>query len=136
MELDTSIWTEKYRPKVFEEVVGQDEIIKKVKEVKNSSEHAIFEAVNLLPHLVHKDFDFPGFFLVEENIETLLKRLNSNPKWGETPEKQKLEAHAANLGVASFKIIDAKKAYFDKILKYLIFGNFVIISQIESYTVI
>ncbi len=68
------------------------EIVKKVNEVKNSSEHAIFEAVNLLPHLVSKDFDSPGFFLVEENMETLLKRLNTNPKWGETPEEQQLEA--------------------------------------------
>lgn len=68
------------------------EIVKIVNEVKNNSEHAIFEAVNLLPHLVHKDFDFPGFFLVEENMETLLKRLNSNPKWGETSKKQRLEA--------------------------------------------
>ena len=29
-EYNSSIWTEKYRPKKFEEVVGQDEIIKKV----------------------------------------------------------------------------------------------------------
>jgi 2-phosphoglycerate kinase len=68
------------------------EIIKIINEVKDNSEHAIFEAVNLLPYLVHKDFDFPGFFLVEEDMETLLRRLNSNPKWGETPEKQQLEA--------------------------------------------
>lgn len=38
-------------------------------------------------------------------------------------EKQKLEAHAENLGVASFKIIDAKQSYYDKIIKYLVFGN-------------
>ena len=33
---DTSIWTEKYRPKRFEELVGQDEIIKRVKNLTNS----------------------------------------------------------------------------------------------------
>lgn len=38
-------------------------------------------------------------------------------------EKQKLEEHAENLGVASFKIIDAKQAYYDKIIKYLVFAN-------------
>jgi len=38
-------------------------------------------------------------------------------------EKIKLEKHAENLGVASFKIIDAKTAYYNKIIKYLIFGN-------------
>jgi len=30
MEQDSNIWTEKYRPKKFEEVVGQDDIIKRV----------------------------------------------------------------------------------------------------------
>ena len=30
------IWTEKYRPNVFEEVVGQEEIIKRVKNLTNS----------------------------------------------------------------------------------------------------
>lgn len=38
-------------------------------------------------------------------------------------EKQRLETHAENLGVASFKIIDAKQAYYNKIIKYLVFGN-------------
>lgn len=38
-------------------------------------------------------------------------------------EKQKLEEHAAKLGVTSFKIIDAGQFYYDKIIKYLIFGN-------------
>ncbi len=38
-------------------------------------------------------------------------------------EKIKLEQHAENLGVTSFKIIDAKTAYYNKIIKYLVFGN-------------
>lgn len=38
-------------------------------------------------------------------------------------EKLKLEKHAQSLGVASFKIIDAKPAYYEKIIKYLIFAN-------------
>lgn len=38
-------------------------------------------------------------------------------------EKQKLEVHAANLGVASFKIINAKQSYYDKIIKHLVFAN-------------
>ena len=33
---NTAIWTEKYRPSKFEEVVGQDEIIKRVKNLTNS----------------------------------------------------------------------------------------------------
>lgn len=38
-------------------------------------------------------------------------------------EKQKLEQHAEALGVATFKIIDAKPAYYEKVIKYLVFGN-------------
>lgn len=41
----------------------------------------------------------------------------------EEEDKIKLEAHAYNLCVASFKIIDAKQAYYNKVIKYLIFGN-------------
>jgi len=33
---DSEVWTEKYRPKKFEEVVGQDEIVKRVKSLVNS----------------------------------------------------------------------------------------------------
>ncbi len=33
---ETSIWNEKYRPKTFDEVVGQEEIIKRVKNLTNS----------------------------------------------------------------------------------------------------
>src|SRR3989338_1414244 len=40
---ELSIWTEKYRPKKFEEVVGQDEIIKKVQSLTKSLN---------LPHLL------------------------------------------------------------------------------------
>ncbi|MBS3072765.1 replication factor C small subunit [Candidatus Pacearchaeota archaeon] len=33
---DSEIWTEKYRPKKFEEIVGQDDIIKRVQSLTNS----------------------------------------------------------------------------------------------------
>jgi len=42
-EINTTIWTEKYRPVEFEEVVGQDEIVKKVQNLTN--------AMNI-PHLL------------------------------------------------------------------------------------
>jgi len=34
--LDSEVWTEKYRPKKFEEMVGQEEIIKRVRSLTNS----------------------------------------------------------------------------------------------------
>jgi replication factor C small subunit len=36
MGIGNEVWTEKYRPKKFEEVVGQEEIIKRVKSLTNS----------------------------------------------------------------------------------------------------
>jgi len=41
----------------------------------------------------------------------------------EENDKIKLAQHAKQLGVASFKIIDAKDSYYQKVIKYLIFGN-------------
>lgn len=41
----------------------------------------------------------------------------------EEEDKLKLQQHAKNLGVASFKIIEAKESYYNKVIKFLIFGN-------------
>ncbi len=38
-------------------------------------------------------------------------------------EKKKLETHAVNLGISSFNCIDTKQEYYEKVIKYLIFGN-------------
>jgi len=38
-------------------------------------------------------------------------------------ELQKIEAHAYNLGVKTHTTIDAVKGYYDRIIKYLIYGN-------------
>ena len=40
---DSEVWTEKYRPKKFEDMVGQEEIIKRVRSLVNS---------NNIPHLL------------------------------------------------------------------------------------
>lgn len=68
------------------------EIVKKVKSIQRNNEHAIFEAVNILPHLAYKDFDFPGLFLVQDDVNELRKRLETNPRWGESKELIELEA--------------------------------------------
>lgn len=38
-------------------------------------------------------------------------------------ELKKIEAHAYKLGVASHTTVDAVKGYYDRIIKYLVFGN-------------
>lgn len=41
--LDNNIWVEKYRPRVFSEIVGQNEIINKVQKHINNLSHMIFD---------------------------------------------------------------------------------------------
>lgn len=43
VEFNSEVWTEKYRPRKFEDMVGQEEIIKRVKSLTNS---------NNIPHLL------------------------------------------------------------------------------------
>ena len=40
-----------------------------------------------------------------------------------TEELQKIEAHAYKLGVTTHTTVDAVKGYYDRIIKYLVFGN-------------
>jgi len=68
------------------------EIFKKIGKVVKSGKPAIFEGVNILPHLAHKDLDFPGIFLLGESLETILRRNKQDPRWGQTEELQKKEA--------------------------------------------
>jgi replication factor C small subunit len=34
--MSSEVWTEKYRPKTFEDIFGQEEIVKRVKNLTNS----------------------------------------------------------------------------------------------------
>jgi 2-phosphoglycerate kinase len=92
-------------------------IVKKVKEIQTNYEHAIFEAVNLLPHLTRKDFNFPGLFLIQEDLDTLLQRLSKHPRWGKTEEEQELEAKHFINWEAQFIRDEAKK------YNYPVFNN-------------
>lgn len=53
---------------------------------------AIFEGVNLLPHLASKDLNFPGVFLLGESVEQIFARNKERPRWGKTEVLQRLEA--------------------------------------------
>lgn len=41
----------------------------------------------------------------------------------DTAEVQSIETRAKNLGMASHKTVDATKSYYEKVIRYLIFGN-------------
>lgn len=69
-------------------------ILKKIKEIQKSKRDTIFEAVNILPHLAHKDLNFNGIFLLGESLDTILERNTQNPRWGRTEELQIKEAEA------------------------------------------
>jgi len=67
-------------------------ILKRICEVQKAGKPAIFEGVNILPHLAHKDLDFPGVILLGESEQAVFDRCREDPRWGETEELQKLEA--------------------------------------------
>lgn len=67
-------------------------ILNKINEIMKTHESAIFEGVNIMPHLAKKDFSFPGIFLLGESLEQLFERNKQNPRWGKTEELQGQEA--------------------------------------------
>lgn len=42
-------------------------ILKKIKDIQKTKQLAIFEGVNILPHLAHRDLDFSGIVLLGES---------------------------------------------------------------------
>lgn len=67
-------------------------ILNKVNEVILTHKSAIFEGVNILPHLAKKDFNFSGIFLLGGSFEQIFERNKKNPRWGQTEELQRKEA--------------------------------------------
>lgn len=59
-----------------------------------SGEPAVFEGVNIMPHLARQDMGFKGIFLLGELFETILKCNKRDPRWGEIEELQIKEAEA------------------------------------------
>lgn len=68
--------------------------LKKIKEIQETKRNAIFEGVNILPHLAHKNLDFSGVVLLGESFEIILERNKKDPRWGKTEELQTKEAEA------------------------------------------
>ena len=69
-------------------------ILKKIREVEKSGKPAIFEGVNILPHLANKDLKFSGIVLLGGSLKDIFERNKKEPRWGQTEELQKMEAKA------------------------------------------
>lgn len=70
-------------------------ICEEIKKYDNGNQPVIFEGVNLLPHLMYRDFkEMPGIVLLGDTFENIFSRNKNDPRWGETEELQKLEAEA------------------------------------------
>ncbi len=105
--MENEIWTEKYRPKKFEEVVGQDEIIKRVQ--------ALTDSLNI-PHLLFSGPAGTGkstlALIVVKNLfgnswkENYLE-LNASDERGINIVREKVKdfAKTKSLGNTSFKVI-------------------------------
>jgi len=104
---ETSIWTEKYRPKTFEEVVGQEEIIKRVKNLTQSMN---------IPHLLFAGPAGTGkstlaLIVVKELFGSTWKEnyleLNASDERGIDVVRQKVKdfARTKALGNVPFKVI-------------------------------
>lgn len=69
-------------------------ILEKIHQYDTDGEPIIFEGVNILPHLAHRDLSIPGVAIIGRSFEETLERNKKDPRWGETEELQKLEAKA------------------------------------------
>ena len=69
-------------------------ILKRIRKIQESESPAIFEGVNILPHLAAKDLQFPGIVLVGDSFEDIFERNKKEPRWGKTEELQRKEAKA------------------------------------------
>jgi replication factor C small subunit len=106
-EINTTIWTERYRPSEFEEVVGQDEIVKKVQNLTNSMNipHLLFAGPagtgkSTLALIVVKK-------LYGQNWRENYLELNASDERGIDVVRQKVKdfARTKALGNVPFKVI-------------------------------
>jgi len=106
-EVNTTIWTEKYRPQKFEELVGQDEIVKQVRNLVNSTN---------IPHLLFAGPAGTGkstlaLIVVKELFGNTWKdnylELNASDERGIDVVRQKVKdfARTKALGNVPFKVI-------------------------------
>ena len=69
-------------------------VLEKIHQYNEESRPIIFEGVNVLPHLAHKDLQMPGIAIIGRSFDETLERNKKDPRWGATEELQRLEAEA------------------------------------------
>ena len=67
-------------------------LLEKISSYQKEKASVIFESVNLLPHLAHRNLDFPGIVIIGSSYEVVFGRNQKTPRWGATAELQELEA--------------------------------------------
>jgi hypothetical protein len=67
-------------------------ILERISQVKQKPEKVLFESSIILPHIAHRDLNFPGVFLLGESEEKILETIKQDPRWGKTSELQAQEA--------------------------------------------
>ncbi len=84
-------------------------ILKKIKESQKQFPRVIFEGIDIMPELAHRDLDFDGFFLVPPDVETMYVRLQAHRRWGETNDLKRQEAKCFYEGDAMYIKQEAEK---------------------------
>lgn len=84
-------------------------VLAKIKKYDDEKRPIIFEGVNILPHLAHRDLQVPGIAIIGRSFEETLERNKKEPRWGATLELQKLEADAFFNGERPHYKEEAKK---------------------------
>ncbi len=69
-------------------------ILERINRILQSGTPAIFEGVNILPHLARRDLKFEGILLLGRSFEETFERNVRAPRWGLTKDLQRKEAEA------------------------------------------
>ena len=82
-------------------------ILEKINSYKDEERPVIFEGVSLLPHLVHKDLDFPCAVIIGASLESVIEGNKEKPKWEST--ELELQSVALFLGDQPYFKAEAEK---------------------------
>lgn len=84
--------------KLWQDIVDQSEAFwptakKHIEQTLSEGKPAVFEGVSLLPHLMQQ-LPLKGVVLIAASENQIFDRLKAAPRWSETEELQRVEAHA------------------------------------------